>query len=194
MCPFKRPHHHLPALSPLNDYVRHQVGGRCRVDNQSHLGFWSGFQEAQAIPKSLGCQAELPLLLVNGGDALEYHFILLPPEERPKHEYGKRLSQALSHLPVPESGKPPIPDSHVLLVFIFKPDYGRRFFIHRTSLSIYHETELSLILGWGQWGQVHTQPRPHFSELCKAYGLGELMISTLGQIWKQIYITSPNIE
>lgn len=76
------PHRHFSAVPSLDECSGGQ-DGRCRADRQSHLGFWSGFQEAQTISKSLGCQAELPLLLVNVGDALEDHFIFLPGEQRP---------------------------------------------------------------------------------------------------------------
>lgn len=57
-------------------------GRRYWAGDRSYLGFRSGFQEAQAVSQALGCQAELPLLLVNVCDALENHFIFLPAEQR----------------------------------------------------------------------------------------------------------------
>lgn len=43
----------------------------------SYFSFWCWFQKAQAIPKSLGCQAKLPLFFVNTGNTLKYYFVIL---------------------------------------------------------------------------------------------------------------------
>lgn len=46
----------------------------------AHLGFRGGLQVAQTVAQSLSGQAELAMLLLDGGDALEHHFIILPGE------------------------------------------------------------------------------------------------------------------
>lgn len=45
-----------------------------------HLSFRCGLQVAQAVAESLSCQAELPMLLLDGGHTLEHHLIILPVE------------------------------------------------------------------------------------------------------------------
>lgn len=52
-----------------------------RADVFHHLGFRCGLQVAQTVAESLGSQAELPMLLLDGGHALEHHLIILPVEQ-----------------------------------------------------------------------------------------------------------------
>lgn len=43
-----------------------------------HLSFRCGLQVAQTVAESLSSQAELPMLLLDGGHTLEHHLIILP--------------------------------------------------------------------------------------------------------------------
>lgn len=43
----------------------------------SYFSFWCWFQKAQAIPKSLSCQAKFPLFFVDTGNTLKYYFVIL---------------------------------------------------------------------------------------------------------------------
>lgn len=52
-----------------------------KADGFPHLGFICGLQVAQTVAESLGSQAELPMLLLDGGHALEHHLIILPVEQ-----------------------------------------------------------------------------------------------------------------
>lgn len=52
-----------------------------RADGFYHLGFRCGLQVAQTVAESLGSQAELPMLLLDGGHALEHHLIILQVEQ-----------------------------------------------------------------------------------------------------------------
>ncbi len=42
-----------------------------------HLGFRRGLQVTQAVPQTLGAQTELAVLLLNAGDTLQNHLIIL---------------------------------------------------------------------------------------------------------------------
>lgn len=70
------------AVSKCN--VNDHVGTECFP----HLSFRCGLQVAQTVAEPLGSQAELPMLLLDGGHTLEHHLIILPR--------GKRVKMAVS--------------------------------------------------------------------------------------------------
>ncbi len=51
-----------------------------KAEFHPHLSFRCGFQVTQTVSKSLSGQAELAMLLLDGGHTLEHHLIILPEE------------------------------------------------------------------------------------------------------------------
>lgn len=61
-----------------------------------HLSFRCGLQVTQTVAESLNSQAELAMLLLDGGHTLEHHHVILPEERgalRAKNLFDSDLSE-----------------------------------------------------------------------------------------------------